>query len=253
MVGNPEVIKKHLGILRRRDKHLSRAIKHAGVPAPRVVGPGFATLIRIIGDQQVSTAAGAAIWAKLERNAGGTVTAKTLLKMGEAGLRASGFSGQKTRYALGLAEAVAAGTLDFEALEKAADDVVRATLTAFKGIGSWTADIYLMFGMGRPDVWPVGDLALQLAVQILHGLKEKPTQKHLESMGESWRPYRSSASLLLWRYYGATRVAAKASKKTLDKKTPEKRTRAKAKKPAPGSAGKARKTGPKKPKKIKKS
>ena len=103
MVHNADDIKRHLGILRRRDKRLSHAIKVAGMPEPRAVGPGFATLIRIIGDQQVSTAAGAAIWAKLKRNAGGSVTATRLLKLGETGIRASGFSGQKTRYALGLA------------------------------------------------------------------------------------------------------------------------------------------------------
>ena len=206
MVRTPEDIKRHLGLLRRRDKRLSHAIKLAGWPAPRVIGPGFATLIRIIGDQQVSTAAGAAIWAKLKRNAGGRVTAARLLTLGETGLRTSGFSGQKTRYALGLAEAVVSGKLNFRALERADDDTVRATLTAFKGIGDWTADIYLMFGMGRPDVWPVGDLALQLAVQFLHELEARPTAKDLVDIGEAWRPYRSSASLLLWRYYGAVRV-----------------------------------------------
>ena len=209
MVSNPEDIKRHLGLLRRRDKRISHAIKLAGLPEPRVIGPGFATLIRIIGDQQVSTAAGAAIWAKLKRNAGGRVTAARLLALGESGVRASGFSGQKTRYALGLAEAVVAGKLNFKALARADDDTVRTTLTAFKGIGDWTADIYLMFGMGRPDVWPVGDLALQLAVQFLHELETKPSAKDLIGFGEMWRPYRSSASLLLWRYYGVTRAKQK--------------------------------------------
>ncbi|MBY0508959.1 MAG: DNA-3-methyladenine glycosylase 2 family protein [Rhodospirillaceae bacterium] len=209
MVGTPEEIKRHLGLLRRRDKRISHAIKFAGFPEPRVIGPGFATLIRIIGDQQVSTAAGAAIYAKLKRNAGGRVTAARLLGLGENGMRASGFSGQKTRYALGLAEAVDAGTLNLKALERADDDTVRATLTAFKGIGDWTADIYLMFGMGRHDVWPVGDLALQLAIQHLHELETRPTAKDLIVIGEMWRPYRSSASLLLWRYYGAARAVKK--------------------------------------------
>jgi DNA-3-methyladenine glycosylase II len=209
MVSNPEEIKRHLGLLRRRDKRISHAIKFAGLPEPRVIGPGFATLIRIIGDQQVSTAAGAAIFAKLKRNAGGRVTAARLLALGESGMRASGFSGQKTRYALGLAEAVDAGTLNLKALERAGDDDVRATLTAFKGIGDWTADIYLMFGMGRHDVWPVGDLALQLAVQHLHKLETRPTAKDLLAIGEMWRPYRSSVSLLLWRYYGAARTVKK--------------------------------------------
>lgn len=205
MVGNAEDIKRHLGILRRKDKRLSHAMKFAGIPEPRLVGPGFSTLIRIIGDQQVSTAAGASIFAKLKRNAGGSVTAPRLLKLGEDGMRASGFSGQKARYALGLAEAVASRKLNLKALERADDDTVRSTLTAYKGVGTWTADIYLMFGMGRSDVWPVGDLALQLAVQMLHELEERPSAKDLHGFGENWRPYRSSVSLLLWRYYGAMR------------------------------------------------
>ncbi len=211
MVKTPEVIKKHLGVLKRRDKNIAAALSFAGLPEPRVIGPGFPTLIRTIATQQVSTAAGAAIWAKLQRNAGGRVTAAGLLKLGESGLRASGFSGQKARYALGLAEAVAARKLNLKALERADDDTVRATLTAFKGIGTWTADIYLMFGMGRPDVWPVGDLALQVAAQLLHGLDAKPSAKDLMALGEVWRPYRSSVSLLLWRYYGA-HIAARAAK-----------------------------------------
>ncbi len=212
MVNSADEIKRHLGLVRRRDKRISHAIKFAGLPESRVIGPGFATLIRIIGNQQVSTAAGAAIWAKLKRNAGGTVTAQRLLKLGEDGMRASGFSGQKARYSLGLAEAVDAGTLDFKDLGKASDDDVRATLTAFKGIGTWTADIYLMFGMGRPDVWPVGDLALQIAVQMLHELEARPSAKELLGFGEGWRPYRSSVSLLLWRYYGASLAARTAAK-----------------------------------------
>ena len=211
MVKTAEEIKQHLGVLRRRDKHISLAISVAGLPEPRVIGPGFATLIRTIGNQQVSTAAGLAIWNKLKRNAGGRVTAPGLLKLGESGMRESGFSGQKARYALGLAEAVARRSLNLRALERADDDTVRATLTAYKGVGTWTADIYLMFGMGRPDVWPVGDLALQVAAQMLHGLDEKPSAKDLMAVGEAWRPYRSSAALLLWRYYGA-RLAARAAK-----------------------------------------
>ena len=211
MVGSPEEIKKQLGVLRRRDKNIAAAIKFAGLPEPRPIGPGFATLIRIIGDQQVSTAAGRAIFAKLKKNAG-RITAPRLLEMGESGMRASGFSGHKARYALGLAEAVSTRKLNLKALERASDDDVRATLTAYKGIGTWTADIYLMFGMGRHDVWPVGDLALQVAVQLLHGREARPTPKELTALGEIWRPYRSSVSLLLWRYYGAS-LAARASQK----------------------------------------
>ena len=203
---------RHLGILRRRDKRLSGAIKLAGLPGARGMEPGFATLIRIIVDQQVSTAAGAAIWAKLKKAAGGRVSPRSLLALGEKGLRANGMSGPKTRYTLGLADAAAAGKLNFRALERAGDDEVRATLTAFKGVGKWTADIYLMFGMGRPDVWPVGDLAIQHAVRILHAREERHEMDELEALATPWRPYRTSAAIFLWHYFAHVRRTAAAAK-----------------------------------------
>jgi DNA-3-methyladenine glycosylase II len=201
---------RHLGILRRRDKRIAGAIKLAGLPGARGMEPGFATLIHIIVDQQVSTAAGAAIWAKLKKAAGGKVTPRSLLALGEAGLRANGMSGPKARYALGLAEATAAKKLNFRALERSDDAEVRATLTAFKGIGNWTADIYLLFGMGRPDVWPVGDLAIQHAIRMLHDLDDRPEPDECEALGAPWRPYRSSAAIFLWHYFAHRRRMAAA-------------------------------------------
>jgi DNA-3-methyladenine glycosylase II len=206
-------IHKHLGVLRRRNKHLAKAIKAAGVPGSRKMQPGFATLIRIIVDQQVSVAAGASIWAKLDAACKGAVTPARILKLSEAGLRACGFSGQKARYALGVAEATQAGELDFAALEAMDDDAVRAALIALKGVGPWTVDIYLMFGMGRPDVWPVGDLVIQNSARALLGLRKRPTAERLTKIGDEWRPYRSSAALLLWHYWHHLVVAAKAAKK----------------------------------------
>jgi DNA-3-methyladenine glycosylase II len=167
------------------------------------LAPGFATLIRIIVDQQVSTAAGASIWRRLAAACGGRVTARRLAALGEAGLRGCGLSGQKARYALGVAAAVLGGRLDFRRLHAGDDDTVRTTLTALKGIGPWTADIYLMFALGRPDVWPVADLALQHGMRLLHGLADRPGAKDMLTLGEKWRPYRSGAAILLWRYYGA--------------------------------------------------
>ena len=205
-------INRHLGILRRRDKKIAHAIKQAGLPGSRKMNPGFATLIRIIVDQQVSVAAGASIWAKLEAAANQDVVPARLLKLGEPGLRACGFSGQKARYALGVAEATQAGVLDFDALESMDDDTVRTTLIALKGVGPWTADIYLMFGMGRADVWPVGDLVLQHSARALLGLRQRPTPQRLEKIGQAWRPYRSSAALLLWRYWHHVGQEAKAAK-----------------------------------------
>lgn len=216
----PYDLKADLKNLAKQCRHMARAIKVAGPPAPRVMRPGFDALIRIIAGQQVSVAAAAGIWAKLEKNCGGKVTAERLLDMGETGLRASGFSGQKSRYALGLAEAAAGGVLDFKKLHKSEDDAVRATLTAYKGVGNWTADIYLMFGMGRGDVWPAADLGLQAGIQHLQGLKVRPTAKETEVISEIWRPYRSSAAVLLWHYYGHSRAADKSP---MAKKAPAKK------------------------------
>lgn len=207
-----DVLHRHLGALRRRDPHIARAIKETGLPTPRGMDPGFATLIRIIVDQQVSTAAGAAIWRKLETAAGGSITPRSLHRLGEAGIRANGMSGQKTRYTLGLVEAALSGDLDIDALTEAEDHVIREKLTSYKGIGPWTADIYLMFGLGRPDVWPSGDLGLQAGAHLLMKLRKRPTPEQLDAIGEPWRPYRSSAAILLWQYYGAARPKKKAKK-----------------------------------------
>jgi DNA-3-methyladenine glycosylase II len=196
-----EDLRRHLGILRRRDKKLSEAIKLAGYPESRRMEPGFGTLIRIIIDQQVSAASGRAIWNKLAAATSNTVSADVLLNLREPGLRACGFSGQKARYALGVAEATAAGDLDFEVLLHLNDDAVREKLTALKGIGPWSADIYLMFGLGRPNIWPVGDLALQYAAKAMLGLRSRPSPERLDKIGENWTPYRSSVALMLWRYW----------------------------------------------------
>jgi DNA-3-methyladenine glycosylase II len=215
-------IKSHLAKLRRRDTHIDKAIKVAGMPGSRRLRPGFATLIRIIVDQQVSVASGAAIWRKLEA-AAGAVTPASLLMLGEPGLRGCGFSGQKARYSLGAAQAVHDGTLDFDALERMDDEAVRTSLIALKGVGPWTADIYLMFGLGRADVWPVGDLVLQYSAKALMGLRTRPTPKRLTKLGEGWSPYRSSAALLLWHYWHHVSAAAKAAKKKPAKKRAKKK------------------------------
>jgi DNA-3-methyladenine glycosylase II len=208
-VSSTEDVHKHLGVLRRRDKKISAAIKAAGLPGSRKMQPGFATLIRIIVDQQVSVAAGASIWRKLESAAQGEVSPARLLKLNEPGLRGCGFSGQKARYALGVAEATRAGDLDFAALNDMPDDAVRKILIALKGVGPWTVDIYLMFGMGRPDVWPVGDLVLQHSARAMLGLRQRPTPERLTKIGEDWKPYRSSAALLLWHYWHHLSAQAK--------------------------------------------
>ena len=182
------------------DADLARAFKAAGAPASRQRPPGFASLLRIIINQQVSVAAGRAIWRSLE---GGltALTPEAVLAVPEGGLRGVGLSRAKAVYARELSAAVAEGRLDLDGLEKQDDAEVLAQLTRIKGIGRWTAEIYLMFALDRPDIWPAGDLALAVAVERLLDLTERPGPKKLDSIAQGWRPWRSSAAVLLWHYY----------------------------------------------------
>lgn len=195
--------KSHPGVrsLVRQCEHMERVRALCGPPPPRVLEPGFPALLRIIVDQQVSTHAGAAIWRKLETNLKGRIEPKRVLKAGEDVLRASGLSRGKTRYALGLSDAIVSGELDLDGLDALDDAAAQAELVRIKGIGRWTAEIYLMFSLGRPDIMPSGDLALQVAAQMLLGLSERPSIKQLDELAERWRPYRSTAAVMLWHYY----------------------------------------------------
>jgi len=191
---------KGLKALIHGDADMARAYKAAGAPASRKRSPGFASLLQIIVNQQVSVHAGRAIWARLEAEFG-QITEKPLLGASEKRLRACGLSAAKTRYAKALAVAVSEGSLDLKGLEKLSDDEVRAELTQVLGIGRWSAEIYLMFALGRPDVWPVGDLALAVASERLLGLENRPGQKELELIGEAWKPWRTEAARMLWHFY----------------------------------------------------
>ena len=179
---------------------MAKAIKDVGYPEPRNREAGFANLLRIIVCQQVSNEAGAAIWRKLESRLV-DVTAIKVSRVREATLRACGLSRPKVRYAKALAQAITKGELDIDGLGAAPDDEVRAQLTAVVGIGAWTADIYLMFALGRPDVMPGGDLALAVAAERLLGLPARPTPVELESLAERWKPHRTAAAVMLWHYY----------------------------------------------------
>lgn len=181
---------------------MARALTFAGAPPPRLRKPGFATLLRIIVDQQVSVQAGAAIWKKLQAGLG-TVNVKRVRACDEDTLRGYGLSRGKARYARGLADAIADRSLNLKALAGHDDGDVRAQLIEIKGIGRWTAEIYLMFALGRGDIWPAGDLALAVAAQRLLGLDERPSPVELDQIAEAWRPYRTSAAVLLWHYYRA--------------------------------------------------
>ncbi len=188
-----------LAELGERDPDLAVAHARAGKPPLRRRGPGFATLLRIILAQQVSVASARAILGRLDR-AARPLTPDSFLALDDEALRAIGFSRQKIAYGRSLAGDVAAGRLNLERLRRLDDEAAIEALCAVKGIGRWTAEIYLMFALRRPDIWPAADLGLAQAVQNLKGLEERPDPKRMMEIGEAWRPWRSVASLLLWHY-----------------------------------------------------
>ena len=187
-----------------RDPALGDVVAAWGAP-PRWKRPqGFATLVLLILEQQVSLASAKATFARLEERAG-AVEPGAILALGEARMKEAGLSRQKARYVHGLAEAVTAGMVDFRKLGRADDDAVRAALIPVKGIGDWTVDIYLLSALQRPDVWPARDLALQEAARAVRGLDARPDEAAMHEIGEAWRPWRSVAARILWHHYLNTR------------------------------------------------
>lgn len=181
--------------LAAREPRLAHALSLTGpLPLRRREG-GFAALLKTICSQQLSVASADAVWGRLE--AAGAVVPGNLLAMDETALRACGLSGQKIRYARALAEA----DVDYHALAVMPEDEAIATLTAIKGIGVWTAEVYLMFAVGRADVLAAGDLALQESARLLFDLPQRPTDKALRALALPWSPWRSVAARVLWAYY----------------------------------------------------
>lgn len=181
--------------LAAQDPALARAVDIAGPLPLRRRPDGFAALLNAIIGQQVSTASANAIWQRLD--AGGLTAPAAVLAAGEDGLRSAGLSRQKISYALALAEA----GIDYDQLRSVSDADVVAQLTAVKGIGVWTAEIYAMFALGRADVFAPGDLALQEAARMIFDLPERPKERALREMAEEWRPWRAVAARLFFTYY----------------------------------------------------
>jgi DNA-3-methyladenine glycosylase II len=186
--------------LSRIDPALARIADRHGPPPLWARDPGFATLVRIILEQQVSLSSAEAAFGRLGR-AVGDVTPASVASAGEARLAAAGLTRQKSRYLVALGVAVRDGTFDPEGLAALDDEAVRAALTARLGIGRWSADIYLLMALGRPDVWPMGDIALAAAAQHAAGLPSRPSFEALAVMAEAWRPWRAVAARLLWHAY----------------------------------------------------
>ena len=192
-----------LDALALRDDDVARWLPRLGYPPPRLRAPGFATLLRIIVAQQLSTASVAALWRKLEAALGGEVTAQGFVALDEGMLRACGFSAAKAGYGRGLAAAIADGRLPVEALSCMEEEAAIAAIMSLRGFGRWSAEIYLLFALGREDVFPADDLALQIAFQRLKRLPARPSGKALRPLVEPWRPWRGAGALFLWHFYGA--------------------------------------------------
>ena len=171
-----------------------------GLPPLRLVAPGLATLCKIITEQAISLTAADRIWQRLEARFPGFAAAG-LAASSEAELMALGLSGGKARGFRALAAAVGNGQCPLGDFASLGDDAVRAHLTAIPGIGDWTADVYLLAALGRSDVWPVGDIALQEAARDLFGLEARPGGKAMGALAEPWRPWRAAAARLLWSHY----------------------------------------------------
>ncbi len=186
------------------DPKLAAAVERHGTPDFWTRPPGFATLVLFILEQQVSLSSARAAYDRLASRAG-AVTPHTVMASSDAELRADGFSRQKTRYVRLLSEEVLNGQLELADLAALSDTEVRDRLLALPGIGPWTADVYLLSCLRRPDVWPVGDRALQVGTGALLGLDDVPSSAELEVLGERWRPLRSAAARIVWHSYLAER------------------------------------------------
>lgn len=201
-----------LRYLSERDEDLAALLRDFGTPPIWAREPGFPTLVHIILEQQVSLASAAAAFKRLLALAS-PLTPQRFLQLDDATLRHVGFSRQKTLYVRHLAESLLEGRLDLHALDALDDDAVRSELSKVKGIGRWTADIYMLMALGRPDVWPAGDLTLAVAAQRVKRLAVRPTPLELDAIGEAWKPWRSVAARLLWVYYLRGRPAPKEKRK----------------------------------------
>ena len=192
-----------LAELAERDRDFETVLEEHGPPPLWGRKPGFPTLVQIILEQQVSLASAKAAYNKLEE-ALGEVTPERLLSLEDDELKTIGFSRQKSRYCRGLAQAIVDGGFDIAGLRRLSDDEAKRELMSLKGVGRWTADIYLLMALRRPDVWPSGDLALAKAAQQVKNLPATPDYDRLDAMAEDWKPWRAVAARILWHHYLST-------------------------------------------------
>lgn len=200
MVNTAEALRNSLDIIAAMEPGFAAAIGRVGYPPPRVREPGYETLLRTIVGQQVSVAAAGAVWRRLEAELGTGCAPDALLARDFDTLRACGLSRQKQGYARSLAELVVSGEIDLHNLPQDDEEAI-AQLVKVKGIGRWSAEIYLLFAEGRPDVWPAGDLAVQIEIGRILGLAQRPSEKLTRDVAERWRPHRGAAAIMAWHHY----------------------------------------------------
>lgn len=188
--------------LAARDRHLRLIYENHGTPPMWARRPGFATLLRIVLEQQVSLVSARAMFNRLTLNIS-PFTPENFIDCGEAYLRSLGMTRQKAHYAIQVAESFRHGHLKL--ISRLSDEDAHARLTSIKGVGPWTANIYLLMALRRQDIWPDGDIALASAVMRIRKMKQRPSFVDLSRMAERWRPYRSVAARMLWHYYLAER------------------------------------------------
>lgn len=179
---------------------IAAALARVGYPEPRIRETGYRTMLRTIVGQQVSVAAAASVWRRMEELLGEDMPPALLLEQDFDALRACGLSRQKQTYARSLCELVASGELDLASLP-AGDEEAIAALTRVKGIGRWSAEIYLLFAEGRADIWPAGDLAVQAGIGRILGLAERPSERETRALAEGWRPHRGAIAIFTWHCY----------------------------------------------------
>lgn len=195
-----QTLNRGVAYLTEVDDELARIVDEIGPPPMWAREPGFPTLVQIILEQQVSLASARAAFIKLTYSVR-QLAPERFLELTDAELREIGFSRQKSVYCHRLSEAILKGELDLQELGRLADNTVRTRLMQVKGIGPWTADIYLLMALLRPDAWPAGDLAIAKAVQRIKELPLRPSPEMLDQIGEQWRPWRAVAARILWHHY----------------------------------------------------
>ena len=204
---NAQQLRAGLDLLGAIEPAFAAAVARVGYPAPRIRERGYATLLRTIVGQQVSVASADAVWRRLDAGVGGATDPAAIARADDETLRAAGLSRQKASYARSLADEVTSGRLDLARLPDD-DEAAIAALVAVKGVGRWSAEVYLLFAEGRPDIWPAGDLAVQIEVGRILGHATRPSERLTRDLAEAWRPHRGAAAIFTWHHYGAGADAA---------------------------------------------